>query len=179
MIRFVFHLSRWAEWVGGLFVLAVAMRFTGVVFVDLVSRKLQTANTVQGPAVVREPSAGESAMAPVSTADLLKALQGHLPPGPSSEEAGRAAPGEPRKYATGDAVQVQLMVSLEPDRSDVLVNGTLVGKTPFIGDAGCRVGDKVKIDVIPEKGMPTTVQRPCVPGVIRVDRADMEPDGTR
>lgn len=176
--KWVFQLSRWAEWVSALFVLAVALRFSGTAFANLVGAKLKdTQAAVEVPRLPNPGGVANSQPQPASSLELLRALKAHLPPLPDENtpdsDNGRAEHKERTKFVAGEAVQVQLMVSLPPDRSEIMVNGTLVGRSPFIGDVACRVGDKVRIDVIPEKGMPVSVERLCVPEVIRVDRSSV------
>lgn len=180
MLSWVFHFSRWAEWVSALFLLVIALRFSGSAFVNVVESKLES---VAAPPETRgiAPSMPGSGMPdpPQSATELLKALKDHLPPLPDGKSGLSQPSGGQRKYENGDAVQVQLMVSLGTDRSEVLVDGSLVGKTPFIGDVACRVGDTLKIDVIPAKGMPITLERLCVPEVIRIEAANAQAPAQR
>ncbi len=182
--KWVYQLSRWAEWVSALFVLAVALRFSGTAFANLVGAKLKaTQAAADGPSLTTPSGGANSPTPPASSLELLRALKAHLPPLPDEKtpdgDNGQVEHKDRTKFSTGETVQVQLMVSVPPDRSEILVNGALVGRSPFIGDIACRVGDKVKIDVIPEKGMPVSVERLCVPEVIRVDRASVSVPGVK
>jgi len=175
--QWVFQLSRWAEWVSALFVLAVALRFSGTAFANLVGARLKDTQAAVEIPLPNPGGVANSQPQPASSLELLRALKAHLPPLPDENtpgaDNGQVEHKERTQFVTGEAVQVQLMVSVPPDRSEILVNGTLVGRSPFIGDVACRVGDKVKIDVIPERGMPVSVERLCVPEVIRVDRSSV------
>ncbi len=71
--------------------------------------------------------------------------------------------------AAGAAIRVTLMVTAGADRSDVIADGATVGKTPYVGDFSCRVGDTVHFRLVPPKGAPLELDRPCAPGTIKVE----------
>ncbi len=61
-----------------------------------------------------------------------------------------------------------LSVKHGTQRSEVYVNGELVGSTPFAGDLSCRQGEPVNIEIVPRKG-PAIVRTPvCHSGAIEV-----------
>jgi hypothetical protein len=61
------------------------------------------------------------------------------------------------------------MVTAGPDRSDLYADDQNLGKTPFVGDYSCRVGEVVKLRVVPPKGEPIVAERPCGPGTLRLE----------
>ncbi len=54
-----------------------------------------------------------------------------------------------------------LLVDLGPARSDVYLNGRLVGKTPYGGQHVCAEGEEVVIEVLPPKGAPLRRTASC------------------
>jgi hypothetical protein len=63
--------------------------------------------------------------------------------------------------ASGKSLGIQLAVAYGPPRSEVYVNGRLVGNTPFVGDTSCKMGLPLRIEIVPDKGLPLTYQREC------------------
>jgi hypothetical protein len=61
-------------------------------------------------------------------------------------------------------VNAYLSVQVGQPRSELRVNGRLVGKTPFVGQIGCERGQPVKLDVLPPQGMPKQYEIPCLAG---------------
>jgi len=75
-------------------------------------------------------------------------------------------PKDPAAASRGKPVRLSLGVSYGPSRSDVYVNGQRVGQSPFLGDASCKGGENLRIEVVPPKGPPLTYVRPCYPGAV-------------
>ena len=61
-------------------------------------------------------------------------------------------------------VKSYLSVQVGPARSELRVDGLLVGRTPYVGQIGCERGKTVKIDLLPPKGMPKHYEVPCLDG---------------
>jgi hypothetical protein len=59
---------------------------------------------------------------------------------------------------------VTVAITAGPPRSDAYVKGHRLGSTPFVGDLDCSPGEKVKIEIVPPKGMPLEYTRVCRPG---------------
>lgn len=75
---------------------------------------------------------------------------------------GSAAPRDappPKEY-----LKSYLSVQAGPARSEVRVDGLLVGRTPYVGQIGCERGKTVRIDLLPPTGMPRHYQIPCLEG---------------
>jgi hypothetical protein len=71
----------------------------------------------------------------------------------------------------GSSLRIPLMVTADPDRSDVLVDGVNVGNSPFIGEITCKAGERIQIQVVPPKGLPRKYERVCTPGAtLRIER---------
>ncbi len=60
-----------------------------------------------------------------------------------------------------------LIVNLGPPRSPVYINGVKRGQTPYAGDYSCRVGDEIRIQVLPRGAMPLEATATCGGSVIR------------
>lgn len=98
---------------------------------------------LSGP--MASPSSIDSAIA-----EAVGAAKGTAPP---------PATAAPREY-----VKSYLSVQAGPARSEVRVDGLLVGHSPYVGQIGCERGKTVKIDLLPPKGMPRHYQIPCLDG---------------
>jgi len=61
-------------------------------------------------------------------------------------------------------IKSYLSVQAGPARSELRVDGLLVGRTPYVGQIGCEGGKTVKIDLLPPKGMPKHYEVPCLEG---------------
>ncbi len=61
-------------------------------------------------------------------------------------------------------IKSYLSVQSGPARSELRVDGLLVGRTPYVGQIGCERGKTVKIDLLPPKGMPKHYEIPCLEG---------------
>jgi hypothetical protein len=102
-----------------------------------------------------------------SLADLQRQLAVPVPNVPSLDSAiaeavgsAKSAPAPPAR----DFIKSYLSVQAGPARSEVRVDGLLVGRTPYVGQIGCERGKTVKIDLLPPTGMPKHYQVPCLEG---------------
>ena len=77
-------------------------------------------------------------------------------------------PPPPAKVASGRPTRLTLSVLWGPPRSEVYVNGRLVGHTPFLGDTSCKGGLPIRIELIGGEGAPLTYQRECLRGTIEI-----------
>ncbi len=71
----------------------------------------------------------------------------------------------------GTPIQAQLLVNVGTDRSEVYVDGSKLGSSPYVGTISCVAGSKVQIEVVITKGVVYAYERTCEPGMIRVDAA--------
>ena len=62
-----------------------------------------------------------------------------------------------------------IMVDVGPSRSEVYVNGTRRGHTPFIGEVSCVPGSAVRVEVVPPAGLPKKGSLECQPGILRFE----------
>jgi hypothetical protein len=76
----------------------------------------------------------------------------------TDEDAGR--PG---------VINVPIMVDVGPSRSEVYVNGTRRGHTPFIGEVSCVPGSPVRVEIVPPSGLPKKGSLECQPGTLRFE----------
>lgn len=92
------------------------------------------------------------------------AQQRHMPPrvlpvapAPDPEPAPRAhsalpaarSPRLPVEY--GAPLRLTLSVVVGPPRSEVYVNGSRIGYSPYLGDFSCKSGERLHVEVVPEK----------------------------
>ena len=83
--------------------------------------------------------------------DELKQLAGAAEGRPTDEES-----------AAGPAPRLRrILVDLGPERSEVYVGGSHVGRTPYGGQISCMLGEKLKIQVLPPRGVPVSREVVC------------------
>jgi len=61
-----------------------------------------------------------------------------------------------------------ISVRVGPSRSELRLDGVLVGHTPYVGQITCQRGRTVKINLLPPKGMPKDYEIPCLDGEMRL-----------
>jgi hypothetical protein len=74
----------------------------------------------------------------------------------------RARP-KPRREVAGTPLRISVIVSAGPPRSEVYVDGILVGNTPYLGIMSCKAGEIVRVQIVPPAGLPWSYERRCVP----------------
>lgn len=67
-----------------------------------------------------------------------------------------------------DIVHSFLSVQSGAPRSELRINGELVGRTPFLGQISCERGQTVRVDLLPPKGLPNHYEIPCLEGEMRL-----------
>jgi hypothetical protein len=65
------------------------------------------------------------------------------------------------------AIRVSLVIT-EGARSEIRIDGNYVGKSPYIGDWSCRRGERIRIDLLPARGVPRRFTTTCQDGTVRV-----------
>lgn len=114
-----------------------------------------------GAALAAMPSAGlQMMMGPEAINSAIAAAVGTAPASMSSNQK----PAGPQRVFISSFLSVQV----GPTRSELRVNGALVGQTPFLGQISCEQGQTVKLDVLPPKGVPKRYEIPCLPGEMRL-----------
>jgi hypothetical protein len=51
----------------------------------------------------------------------------------------------------GVPLRLTLSVLVGPPRSEVYVNGSRIGNSPYLGDFSCKSGERLHVEVVPEK----------------------------
>ena len=139
--------------------MALAARFVAALLVAAASLRFGFAG-FQEALESTEPS---FASKPRSNSSVERPIVSAAPPSSSSplEPGGAPAPD-------GAPVRVTLAVTEAPARSEVYVNGRLVGHSPFLGDVSCKRGSEVRVEVVPAKRAPLVATRPCNGDTIRI-----------
>jgi hypothetical protein len=71
-------------------------------------------------------------------------------PAPAPAEPVRAPLGPPPKTVPkGAPLRLLLSVLAGPERSEVFVNGSRLGLTPYLGDLSCKQGEPLRVEVVP------------------------------
>jgi hypothetical protein len=73
----------------------------------------------------------------------------------------KEAPSAVATRAPGPPRSIQLGISAGPSRSEIYVNGRLLGNTPFVGDTSCKTGMPLRIELVPQSGPPLVYEREC------------------
>jgi hypothetical protein len=132
---------------------ATASRFFAALLVTIVSTRFAVA------AFQRVFGDSQTAEAAAKAAARPTPPSRPLPPAPSSS-VGLVRPGPPRS--------IQLGISAGPERSEIYVNGRLLGHTPFVGDISCKTGMPLRIELVPPAGPPIVYQRECRGGMLEI-----------
>jgi hypothetical protein len=86
-------------------------------------------------------------------------------PARSRSAAHAAIAAEDRVEApTAEPLRVMLSVSAGAPRSEVYVNGALLGLSPFLGDFTCKRGEKLKVEIVPKANRPLLERRAVCEG---------------
>jgi hypothetical protein len=80
----------------------------------------------------------------------------------------KAAPSSAVVRAPGPPRSIQLGISAGPSRSEIYVNGRLLGNTPFVGDTSCKTGMPLRIELVPPTGPPLIYERECRGAMIEI-----------
>jgi hypothetical protein len=68
----------------------------------------------------------------------------------------------------GPPLRLTLSVTVGPPRSEVYVNGSRLGDSPYLGDFSCKSGERLQIEVVPEKGALITRTATCEGSLLSV-----------
>jgi len=61
----------------------------------------------------------------------------------------RQVPAPERNVGDGTSLRLMLSVVAGPERSEVYVNGSRLGLSPYLGDYTCKHGEELRIEVVP------------------------------
>lgn len=85
-----------------------------------------------------------------------------------SSVVARAASGEsapmPQPLPSGEPLRLMLAVSAGAPRSEVYVNGSRLGLSPYLGDYTCKRGEKLKIEIVPAANLPLILREAVCEG---------------
>jgi hypothetical protein len=87
---------------------------------------------------------------------------------PVLDPAGIPIPSElanGKRDSTGGDVPVLLFVVTEGPRRDVILNGSVLGQSPYMGQIYCDKGSTVRVTLRTKEGTETQFERPCVPEI--------------
>jgi hypothetical protein len=55
------------------------------------------------------------------------------------------------RHSAGDSLRLMLSVLAGPERSEVYLNGSRLGLTPYLGDLTCKQGEQLRIEIVPTR----------------------------
>jgi len=70
-------------------------------------------------------------------------------PVPAPARAQHVPAPERSTAVSGAPVRLMLSVLAGPERSEVYVNGSRLGLSPYLGDYTCKAGEQLRIEVVP------------------------------
>jgi len=73
----------------------------------------------------------------------------------------RHVPAPERLAAEDSPVRLTLSVAAGPERSEVYVNGSRLGWSPYVGDYTCKQGEQLRIEIVPTRGNLITRSATC------------------
>jgi hypothetical protein len=112
------------------------------------------------PALANNPSPESLPLAPLNLIERLRLPAAPLPSellqeSASPQPTGSAAPKRPKP------VRVYLVVNQEPARTEIRLNGVLLGQTPYVGEFTCTSGESLEFVLIPPRGAPRRSVERC------------------
>lgn len=114
-------------------------------------------------AMVTVQAATESSPRPAPTP---RAAASNAQPPPSTAAPRVSASGS---VAQGTLIRTTVVVNVDPPRSEVSIDDAKVGRTPYLGDITCRVGEPVHVLVTLDRGAKLVFDRSCAPGTIHIE----------
>lgn len=128
-----------AQLLGGLLCAALGLRVMIMAIGEAQARRAPPA----APPVAMEPKAAKG-------------------PGASPTARERHKPAPERATAQGGApLRLMLSVNAGPERSEVYVNGSRIGMSPYLGDYSCKQGEQLRVEIVPPKGALVTRSASC------------------
>jgi hypothetical protein len=101
-----------------------------------------------------EPIAGEPSAPP------LAAPRARAPARVAASSS--ASPQLPEPLLTNEPLRLMLAVSAGAPRSEVYVNGSRLGLSPYLGDYTCKRGEKLKVEIVPAAASSPLILREAV-----------------
>lgn len=83
------------------------------------------------------------------------------PAGPATARERHKPAPERATVATGAPLRLMLSVNVGPERSEVYVNGSRIGLSPYLGDYSCKQGEQLRVEIVPPKGALVTRSAAC------------------
>ena len=163
MVQAAQFVGRWSRQLASAGILLACIRFTWI-------GSAQAFQKVLGE--FREAAAGDSQAGQSgiqlkdsdnSAAGKLKQMDEML----SEVKKGDQVGSDPAEGAESEpqAQLRRLVVDFGPERSDVYLGGRKVGKVPYVGHVHCKLGELVRVQVLPPQGPPISREVPCTAAV--------------
>lgn len=141
IVRSLAHLCRNVSAIGALF---FAVRFTWLSGVDsLAMARERFEEAGEG----REPLPGALDPPTPKRSDAVKQAKELGDVAPTTQTLPEPAPNPSPQLR-------RILVDLGPERSEVFLDGHLVGHTPYVGQVSCTTEAPVRIEVLPAQGAP-------------------------
>ncbi len=164
----VSRLARWSLLGAGAGVLSLGLRFSWLLGADALRfRALQEAQEAEEAALPPRKRPRPSPEAAIAEATQPTPESGSATGEPGATEASVDSPPATPELRT-------LLVQSGPARSEVFVNGTRLGETPFAGQWSCREGDDVRVQIVPRQGLPLVRHLRCGGSTLLVGSAEKE-----
>ncbi|MEY4546367.1 MAG: hypothetical protein RL685_2562 [Pseudomonadota bacterium] len=100
--------------------------------------------------------------APMAELSVASPKVGPSRPHAPATARSRHQPAPERSSAPGGpSMRLMLSVNAGPERSEVYVNGSRLGFSPYVGDLTCKQGEQLRVEVVPPKGALVTRSAIC------------------
>lgn len=126
-----------AQWLGGVLGAALGLRLMTLAIADAQAGRVPT------------PTPNEQVIAASATAPS------HVP------ARSRRVPAPERRATDGSPLRLLLSVMAGPERSEVYVNGSRLGLSPYVGDYSCKQGEPLRIEIVPSRASLITRSATC------------------
>ena len=80
-----------------------------------------------------------------------------------------AVSAESTQIAVSKPVRLMISVLAGPPRSEVFLNGVRLGFSPYVGDVACKLGESLRIEIVPLNDPLIVRHGTCNGGTLRIE----------
>ena len=163
MVHAVQFLGRWSRQLASAGILLACVRFTWIGSAQAFQKVVGEFREAAAGGSHSEPSGIQLKDSSNNAAGKLKEMDEMLKQIKEGDQIGSDA-------ASGTELEPQaqlrrLVVDFGPERSDVYLGGRKVGKVPYVGHVHCKLGELVRVQVLPPQGAPISREVECTAAV--------------
>ncbi len=163
MFHAVQFLGRWSRQLASAGILLACVRFTWIGSAQAFQKVLGEFREAAAGGSDTEPSGFQLKDSDSDAAGKLKQIDEMLREAKKGDQIGDAADSEAESEP--QAQLRRLVVDFGPERSEVYLGGRKVGRVPYVGHVHCKLGELVRVQVLPPHGAPISREVPCTVAV--------------